>query len=401
MKKGQQRSAPALSALLQRWRPVIQYDSHESYFADSCEMMTDRVTPGSGRGRHCNTLKNGAGKVIASAKPSAGEPQLNLGFLRRKYAIGRAAHHSDYLDATGRDHVADARRMHALPKYRNKVYGHAVPDEQGRIRLQYWLFYYYNDKAFLGIGLHEGDWEMVQIRLDRQYRPNVLTYSQHLEGARTSWANVVRAQTTDGPVPVVFSARGAHACYFRPGVYKEAPVVPDYCDARGLRIRPDVVVISANSPAWVRWPGLWGSTRKRNFVESPSPRGPMQHWNWKDPEIFHNKARPTPHRGPRVRSSQPVPPAPTIAVHRDDGHAVIDYRFKKPTGGQPEPVGIVVSVDAPDDELPPATYNFPVTGLQGSIEHPLELEPHPYEVRVTAYSQGGNAGDAVTRMLGS
>ena len=271
-------SVSKLTALLQRYRPVIQYDSHESFFADSAAMMTDRVTPGSGRGRHCNTLKNGAGKVIASAKPSAGQPQLNLDFLRMKYAIGRAAHRDDYLDATGRDYVADARRMHALPKYRNQIYGHGVTDEQGRLWLQYWFFYYYNDKAFMGIGLHEGDWEMVQIRLDRQNKPNVLTYSQHLEGARTSWANVVRAMTTDGPVPVVFSARGSHACYFRPGVYKEAPVVPDYCDAKGLRIRPDLVVISANSPAWVRWPGLWGSTPRRNYVESHSPRGPKQQW---------------------------------------------------------------------------------------------------------------------------
>lgn len=391
-------SATNVAALLQRYRPVIQYDSHESFYADSCAMMTDRVTPGSGQAHRCNSLKNAAGKVIASAKPSTGQPQLNLDFLRRKYAIGRAAQRDDYLDATGRDHVADARRMHALPQYRNKIYGHAVPDDHGRLWLQYWLFYYYNDKAFLGIGLHEGDWEMVQIRLDKQNKPNVLTYSQHLEGARTSWANVVRAMTTDGPVPVVFSARGAHACYFRPGVYKEAPVVPDYNDAKGLRIRPDVVVISANSPAWVRWPGLWGSTRRRNFVESPSPRGPMQHWNWKDPDIFHNKSRP--YRAPPVRSRQLVAPAPKIAAHRDDGHAVIDYRFKKPARGQPAPVSIVVSVDAADDELPPATYTFPVTGLEGSIEHPLKLEPRPYVVRVTAYSQAGDADDAVTVRLG-
>ena len=65
--------------------------------------------------------------------------------------------------------------------------------------------------------------------------------------------------------------------------------------------------------------------------------------------------------------------------------------------------GVVVArgIDAPDDELPPSTYNFPVTGLEGSIEHPLELEPRPYAVRVTAYSQGGDAGDAVTLQLGS
>jgi hypothetical protein len=124
----------------------------------------------------------------------------------------------------------------------------------------------------------------------------------------------------------------------------------------------------------------------------------MQHWQWKDPDIFHNKAHPARTRA-APGSRGPVPPAPTIAVHRVDDHAVIDYRFKKAKSGDPPPVAIVVSLDAPGDELPPATYTFPVTDLQGSIEHPLELEPRPYQVRVTAYSQGGNGGDAVTRQL--
>jgi len=391
-------SVPETAALLQRYGPVIQYDSQESFYADSVAIMTDRVTPGAGQGRRCNTLKNPAGKVIASAKPSAGQPQLNLAFLRMKYAIGRAADRHDYLDATGRDYVADARRMHAQPRYRNQIYGHAVRDEQGRLWLQYWLFYYYNNKGFMGIGLHEGDWEMVQIRLDRQNKPNVVSCSQHREGARAPWANVERTMTLHGPVPVIYAARGSHACYFRPGRHK-APVVPDYNDAKGPRVRPDVVVISDNSPAWVRWPGRWGSTPRRNYLESDSPSGPMRHWQWRDPARFHAEARPAPQGAARALPGEAVAPSPKIAVRRDDGHAVIDYRFRKPTVGQPPTVGIVVSIDSADDELPPATYSFPVTGLEGSVEHPLELEPRPYVVRVTAFSQEGEAGDAVTLPL--
>src|SRR5439155_25331664 len=134
------------------------------------------------------------------------------------YADGQEVQRDDYLDAAGRDYVADARRLHAQPGYAHTIYGHARHDPAGRLWLQYWFFYYYNDKAFLGIGLHEGDWEMMQLRLDRQSKPNVLTYSQHREGARASWADVQRAPTPDGPAPVVYPARGSHACYFRPGV---------------------------------------------------------------------------------------------------------------------------------------------------------------------------------------
>src|SRR5262245_2812626 len=196
-------SDPETAALLQRYRPVVHYDSHESFYADSVAIMTDRVTPGSQAGR-ANLLKNAAGKVIASAKPSAGQPQLNLGYLRMKYANGSAATREDYLDATGRDYVADARRMHALPQYRNEIYGHAAQYDNVRLDLQYFIFYYYNDKAFIGIGLHEGDWEVIQIRLDKQNRPNVLTYSQHRDGARATWANTAKAKTPEGPAPVVY-----------------------------------------------------------------------------------------------------------------------------------------------------------------------------------------------------
>jgi hypothetical protein len=292
--------------------------------------------------------------------------------------------------------------MHALPHYANQIYGHAATDEQGRLWLQYWFFYYYNDKAFLGIGVHEGDWEMIQMRLDRQNKPNVLTYSQHREAGRASWMNVERAMTPDGPVPVVYCARGSHACYFWPGVHKEAPVVPDYNDAKGPRIRPDVVVISDNAPAWAGWPGHWGSTPRRNYLESDSPRGPSQKRQWRNPAIYHAAARPAVQQP--TRGGAPVltiPPAPKIVVHRDDDHAVIDYRFKKPTASQGPPVGIIVSINAADDESPPATYTFPVTGLEGSVEHPLELEARPYVVRATAFSQAGDAGDAATARLGT
>src|SRR5262245_19175537 len=187
-------SDPDVAALLERYRPVVAYDSHESFYADSVAIMTDRVTPGRQAGR-CNVLKNAAGQVLASAKPAAGQPQLNLGYLRTKYANGSAAGRDDFLDATGRDYIADARRMHALPEYRNDIYGHAVQDDKERWYLQYFFFYSYNDKAFMDIGLHEGDWEVIQIRLDKQNRPNVLAYSQHRDGSRASSATTEKAKT--------------------------------------------------------------------------------------------------------------------------------------------------------------------------------------------------------------
>jgi Vacuolar protein sorting-associated protein 62 len=392
-------SQPDTAALLRRYGPVVQYDSHESFYADSAAIVTDLVV-----GERCNFLKSGR-TIVAAGAPKAGQGQLSLDFLTgTTYPGDRSVSRDDLLDETGRDYVADAARMHVLPGYAHHVYGHAAHDEEDRIWLQYWFFYYYNNKAFLGIGCHEGDWEMIQIRLDRAGRPNVATYAQHRQGERASWRDVEREDTPDGPVPVVYSARGSHASYFQPGVYPQAPVVPDQNDAGGPRVRPEVVVISDATPGWAQWPGHWGSTPRDNVFESDSPRGPREHDQWKEPGKFHAAARQ--HKVVDVTRAAQValaatlaPPTPAIDVRREGRHAVIDYSFPTPAGGQASPVGILATVDAPSDPRPPATYSFPISDLRGSIEHPLELEERAYEVRVRGFSQEGLESELVTRAL--
>ena len=77
---------------------------------------------------------------------------------------------ADAIGDTTRDYAAHAAALHRNPAYRDRVYGHARRDAQGRLWLQYWLFYYYNDFQLAGPllsgGKHEGDWELVQLRLD-------------------------------------------------------------------------------------------------------------------------------------------------------------------------------------------------------------------------------------------
>ncbi len=89
---------------------------------------------------------------------------------------------TDFVDAAGRRYVEDARRLHEDARYADRTYGHVVHEPSGSTWLQYWFFYYYNDKNFFGIGLHEGDWEMIQIRFDRGGSPNAATFAQHRDG---------------------------------------------------------------------------------------------------------------------------------------------------------------------------------------------------------------------------
>ena len=127
--------------------------------------------------------------MLASARPKDDEKQLTLDFLgTKKYAGGAEVKATDFMDAAGRRYVEDARGLHGDPRLADRTYGHVVHDANGLTWLQYWFFYYYNDKNFLGIGLHEGDWEMIQIRLGRDGNPSTATFAQHREGEALEWS---------------------------------------------------------------------------------------------------------------------------------------------------------------------------------------------------------------------
>ena len=364
--------------LLRRHLPILRYDSQGSYPADSPGVLTDR--PG-------NELRRADGTVLARGGEGI------LGFLGwPAYADGTAAQRSDLLDATGRDYVSQAREMHRAP-YADHIHGRAVRDEAGGgWWLQYWFFYLYNDKAFLGLGLHEGDWEMVQLRLDRDERPVAMAFAAHNHGGRCGWNDVEQR----GARPVVYVARGSQASFPRSGRH-DAPVVPDYADGRGREVAAAALdVVGDGAPAWVAWPGRWGSTKARSRLESPSPRGPRHQEKWSEPLTFFEECDDLRRR--RAGPPPPGPPAPVIEVRRDHDRAIVSYTFTT-AADKPAPAVLVVSVDKPSDDLPPATYTMPVEAMHGELEHPLALEEGPYELRVSAASEAGDFSPVVTAAL--
>jgi RsiW-degrading membrane proteinase PrsW (M82 family) len=88
------------------------------------------------------------------------------------------------------------------------TYAHVVRDQQNqKISIQYWLFYFYND----WFNKHEGDWEFVQVILDQNEKPEWVVLSQHHGGTRRAWEHT---QLEDGTHPVAYVALGSHANYF-------------------------------------------------------------------------------------------------------------------------------------------------------------------------------------------
>jgi hypothetical protein len=363
---------------LARFRPWLRYDSQESFRADSAATMTDSV------GKHGpNVLKRKNGTVLARAGDT-----LDLEFLG-SYANPKS---DDFIDEVGRDYVADARKMHANPAYADRIYGHVAKDRKGATWLQYWFFYYYNDKQFLGLGLHEGDWEMIQLRLGANGLPDVVTYAQHDGGERCAWSGVEKGG--DG-APIVYVARGSHASLMHRGRHS-APIVPDECDAKGPLIRP---ALDELVEPWAKWPGFWGSTRAGLPIESSSPQGPVKHNQYQDPLLKHEAADDCQSRAASAirMAAVPAPPRPLLEARAERGHAVVGWRIPDAPPGTPEPATLVLSLDSPDDDLPPATYHAKVTGHEGSKRLAPELAPgHAYNVLARSVSDRGIASEPVT-----
>lgn len=382
--------------LLESFVPYVQYDSLESYAADSVKVMTDCVPAGFPRG---NTLNSGR-KELAAAAPDAGEPKLNIDFLQgdgRPYPYGTEVKDKDHLDAVGKDYVADARAMHALPGYADQVYGFANRHSPNELWLQYWFFYYYNDKGFLFSGLHEGDWEMVQLRIGEDGSPDVAAYAQHTYGEKCDWKEVEKEDGPHGPAPIVYSALGSHASYFRPGTYPQAPVIPDHNDDKGPRVRPKLNVIVAGAPSWVSWPGRWGSTGhilKTPFgmIGADSPPGPRFHAAWANPGRFYANSKPAAELGPVAGADVPKPAPPQIRVQRVGDHAEISLELQPRTDDEPKPKRLVLSLDGHKDGKPPATYGIDIHGKTGARTLPLELEDIPYTVRAASADRDGITG---------
>lgn len=354
-----------LVELLERHRPLLQYDSLENFRAEEVAAICSLALPG-----RSNTLHRADGTLIAAAAPRGKEAKLHPGFLGGPvYANGAPTDRGDYLDECGATHAADAAELWRQPDRSDVVYGRARHDEEGRLWLQYWFFFYFDDKGLLGIEQHEGDWEVLQIRIGEKGRPDAATFARHSGADCLEWDQVKLVETGSGPVAVVHPARGSHAPLPSPGSFA-APTLPDHNDGMGPLVRPRLEAIADDGPGWALWPGRWGSTRRREYFEADSPRGPREHSCWWDPAELHREGRPWSEAAAAL-SGAPAEPT-RIEARREEGVAVIGYGFPEPRDGRREPVRVVAApVDA--DEHLGAAGSFPIESGEGSFA--LELPP--------------------------
>ena len=348
--------------LLLRFQPVLRYDSNEQFFADSVAQFT--VNPGNQLRRKASP--DGDGAVIASAYPEAGEPALTLDFLGpRKYSNGTPVQDGDAIGVRGKDYREQYRRLRAShPELSDVVYGHAI-EANGRLWLQYWFWYFYNDyQLSFGLGTHEGDWEMVQFRMDMDAgHPEIAVYTQHRRSEVRPWEEV----ETLGDRPVIYVARGSHAAFFEPG-FHQTEAWYDLADGkRRMTHRPRLEILRTDEPGWTRWPGRWGSTLPRNAIESNSPTGPGAKRAWTDPDKMLDNPAP---QGKHGRGAK----APEVRALRAAGRLRVEYDL---TERDPRPLELIVTVNSEDEAgVPPRTHNIAVhAGGHGKVTTDIVLDP--------------------------
>jgi hypothetical protein len=173
------------------------------------------------------------------------------------------------------------------------TYAHVASDpaHPGKLALQYWFFYVFNDWN----NLHEGDWEMIQLVFDAatveealQQAPVEVGYSQHEGAERAAWNDPKLERV--GTHPVVHPADGSHANFYGEALYlgSSASEGVGCDDTRGptADVRPAVVTIpSAGTAArsrypWIAFEGRWGELRPAFFN---GPEGPNLKEQWTHP----------------------------------------------------------------------------------------------------------------------
>jgi hypothetical protein len=399
---------------LYQYSPQIRYDTQEGYYADSTAEITDN--PG-------NVLKDSNGDCLAGSGDPTCHASLTLDYLGTFTDPNLYA--SSYIDEVNDTVSTDAQRMHADPNYANRIFGRVIQSPtDGKFWLQYWLFYYYDDVPTTDIGDHEGDWEMVQYRLDSNGAPDQGAYAQHSGGEKCDWSQVGKAWVGGALAPIVYPAAGTHASYFFAGTYPRSLGEPSDV-ARGDSSPPvtptDVGLTSASSPSWVAYPGRWGASMGSDpfGLESASPRGPRFNeadgfangQKWWDPSAWANASdigacgtggggvqRAAATSASRVRPPVTAAvPTPSIKAKHVGSKAVVRYRFHRWPKGKARPRFLLVSVNS--EGLTPVTESYRISRRKGRIKAPLGGGSGPYRVQVSALTKRGDRSDVVSRQI--
>jgi len=264
-----------IDPLLKTYAPVLYLHPDEEFFPKTIDSMLDesdlilnRIWPLSDR--------------IIDEIPVAVE-SLSYENVTENYYL-------DMRDASGGYKVVNIPDPNRFHKYPNNIYGRVDNRHESLIVLQYWFFYPYNN----WYNKHEGDWEMIQIILNKMMVPLVATYSFHHDANTIDWIDIDKI---DGTHPKVFVAKGGHASYWDLSEHtyntkkeKVSQIGPK------LILNEDYTLTEIdNSIGWVNFLGTWGEPGSLGTGGPNSPANVRYNLNepnrWDEPLKFAESTR--------------------------------------------------------------------------------------------------------------
>jgi hypothetical protein len=281
--------APAASAdraqedaLAARYAPVVRIVSHTSCAPDKPFLPID-----------VNLLF--ANPTVALRGPWGGGDLVKIAPTAKDLSSELFQYHLDYPGNALEPGCTYAEWQRRLVGSRAPaMYAHVAtdPERPGKLALQYWFFYVYNQWN----NLHEGDWEMLQLNFDAstaaealQRSPYEVGFSQHEGAERADWTDP-KLERVDGTHPVVHPAAGSHANFFGESLYlgssADEGVGCDDTRAPTFDIRPIVHTIPTDPAAasaaypWIAYQGHWGELQPAFYN---GPTGPNLKDQWTAP----------------------------------------------------------------------------------------------------------------------
>ena len=196
------------------------------------------------------------------------------------------------------------------------AYAHLATDATapGRIVLQYWFFWYFDDY----VNTHEGDWEFIQIVFPATSAEGALAtaplevgYSQHSGGERADWTS--GKLELQGDHPVVYAGVGSHANYYASSIYLGRSASEGFgCDdttgpstrlTTEARVLPSSLPDPESSLAWLLFQGRWGELQPSPY---DAPPGPQTKKEWSAPMVWQDALRDSSFAIPAQKSLGPT-----------------------------------------------------------------------------------------------
>jgi len=285
-------------SLLKKYAPVLYFHPDEEFFPKSIYSM----------------LNESDLKRSITAWPDETTDEMPVAVESLGYDNVTEDYYLDMVDASP-GFLPSVPNSSRFDIYNNTIYGRIFEPDNRHIVLQYWFFYPFNHFPLVSYmeGGHEGDWEMIQIILNKtNIEPLTSTYSFHHDGRTYNWSEINKINSTH---PKVFVSKGGHASYrenksiwrwnwiFNESLANGDTNIVYYINNTNISElvnndprRYSLTKISNNTD-WVHFPGRWGDIHVLSeYFEGPNSPANLRYGNqvfrWDDPIGFAENPSP-------------------------------------------------------------------------------------------------------------